>query len=45
MPWACGAFTIYVYNARWMGSQKFGIFGNVYSIKIVNDGWWVVKNM
>ena len=40
-----GAFTIYVYNARWVGGQKSGKFVNVYSIKIVNEGRWVVKNM
>ena len=36
-----GAFTIYVYNARWVGGQKSGKFVNVYSIKIVNEviGW------
>ena len=39
-----GVFTIYVYNARWVGGQKSGKFVNVYSIKIVNEGRWVVKN-
>ena len=42
---AKGAFTIYVYNARWVGGQKSGKFVNVYSIKIVNEGRWVVKNV
>ena len=40
-----GAFSIYVYNTRWVGGQKSGKFVNVYSIKIVNEGRWVVKNM
>ena len=40
-----GSFTIYVYNARWVGGQKSGKFVNVYSIKIVNEGRWVVKYM
>ena len=40
-----GAFTIYVDNARWVGGQKFGIFVNIYSIKIVKEGRWVVKNL
>ena len=40
-----GAFTIYVYNTRWVGGQKSGKFVNVYSIKIVNEGRWVVKNV
>ena len=40
-----GAFTIYIYNARWVGGQKSGKFVNVYSIKIVNEGRWVVENM
>ena len=38
-------FTIYVYNARWVGGQKSGKFVNVYSIEIVNEGRRVVKNM
>ena len=33
-----GAFTVYVYNPRWVGNQKSGKFVNVYSIKIVNEG-------
>ena len=40
-----GWFTIYVYNTRWVGGQRFGKFVNVYSIKLVNGGRWVVKNM
>ena len=36
-----GAFTIYVYNARWVGDQKFGNFVNIYCIKIVNQCRWV----
>ena len=39
-----GWFTIYVYNARWVGGQKYGKFVNVHSIKVVNVGGWVVKN-
>ena len=35
-----GAFTIYVYNARWVGDQKFWKFVNVYSINIVKKGGW-----
>ena len=31
--------------ARWVGGQKSGKFVNVYNIKIVNEGRWVVKNM
>ena len=31
-------FTIYVFNARWVGGQKYGKFVNVHSIKIVNGG-------
>ena len=31
-----GAFTIYVYNARWVGGQKSGKFVKIYSIKIIN---------
>ena len=38
-----GAFTIYVYNARWVDSQKFGNFVNGGSIKIVTVGWWLAK--
>ena len=40
-----GAFTIYGYNARWVGGQKYGKFVTVYTIKIVNEGRWLVKNM
>ena len=40
-----GAFTIYVYNARWVGGQKFGKFVSIHRIKIVNEGSWVVKNV
>ena len=40
-----GAFTICVYNARWAGGKKSGNFVNVYSIEIVKEGRWVVKNM
>ena len=36
-------FTIYVYNARWVGDKKSRKFVNVYSIKSVNVGRWVVK--
>ena len=43
--WSLGAFTIHVYNARLMGGQKSGKFVNVYSIEIVNEGGWVVKNL
>ena len=38
-----GVFTIYVYNARWVGGQKSGKFVNVYNIEIVTKGRWVVK--
>ena len=31
--------------ARWVDGQNSGKFVNVYSIKIVNEGRWVVKNM
>ena len=34
---------MYVYNDRWVGSQRFWKIVNVYSIKIVNEGRWVVK--
>ena len=33
-----GAFTIYVYMARWVDGQNSGKFVNVYSIEIVNEG-------
>ena len=46
MPWTTkGAFTIYVYNARWVGGQKSGKFVNVYSIKVVNEGRLIAKNV
>ena len=41
---AKGGFTIYVYNARGVGGQKYEKFVNVHSIKIVNEGRWVVRN-
>ena len=40
-----GAITNYVYNARGVVGQKYGKFVNVYSIEIVNEGRWVVKNL
>ena len=40
-----GAFTIYVYNARWVCGQKSGKFDNIYGMKIVNEGRWMVKNV
>ena len=40
-----GMFTIHVYNARWVGGKKSGNFVNIYSIRIVNEGRWVVKNL
>ena len=44
-PFSKGAFTIYVYNVRWVGGQKSGKFVKVCSIEIVNEGRWVVKNV
>ena len=40
-----GPYTIYVHNARWAGGQKSGKFVNVYNIKIVNEGRWVIKKL
>ena len=40
-----GGFTIYVYNARWVGGQKTRKFVNVDSINIVNVGGWVIKKL
>ena len=37
---AKGAFTIYVYSARWVGGPNSEKFVNFDSIKIVNEGRW-----
>ena len=37
-------FTVYVYNARWVGGQKSGKIVKVYGINCKRLGEWVAKN-